>query len=103
MFLFDYQGGLLFSSCVPLYRRAQLSRTRTHKTYIIPALPAFLIISFHLIHDRIKRATSVKKKTILGFISSSSDLSLSIYLSSYIFTQKDLTEAKRMPIASSVP
>lgn len=61
VFLFDYQGGLLFSSCVPLYRRAQLSRTRTHKTYIIPALPAFLIISFHLIHDRIKRATSVKK------------------------------------------
>ena len=94
VFLFDYQGGLLFSSCVPLYRRAQLSRTRTHKTYIIPALPAFLIISFHLIHDRIKRATSVKKKRF-------SDLYLhhriflSLYLSRRIFSPKRIWQRQR--------
>jgi hypothetical protein len=71
-------------------------KTRTNKPFTHQ--PFSLHISFHLIlHDRIKRAASVKNDSrIYIFIIGS-------FSHSYIFTQKALTEAKRMPIASSVP
>lgn len=86
----------LYMCCL---RRATLTdtlKTRTNKPFTHQ--PFSLHISFHLIlHDRIKRAASVKNDSrIYIFIIGS-------FSHSYIFTQKALTEAKRMPIASSVP
>lgn len=99
-FFFDYQGGLFFPSCMCCLRRATLTdtlKTRTNKPFTHQ--PFSLHISFHLIlHDRIKRAASVKKNDSRIYI-----FIIGSFSHSYIFTQKALTEAKRMPIASSVP